>query len=136
MDEDLKRLGLLSKLHYVLGGLIALFSCFPLVHVALGIAVLMGKLPASGGGTPPPVFVGWLFLLVGSFIILLGWGTAFCVFLAGRKLARCKNWTFCIAVAAVQIMMVPLGTLLGIFTIVTLIKEPVKQMFTGKAPSV
>ena len=136
MDEELKRLSLLSKLNYVMSGLIALFSCFPLVHVVLGLMILTGKLPPSQGGTAPPVFVGWLFLLVGSLIILLGWGTAFCVFLAGRKLARCKNWTFCIAVAAVQIMMVPLGTLLGVCTIVTLIKEPVKQMFADKTPSV
>jgi hypothetical protein len=135
MDEDLKRLGLLAKLHYVMGGLVALFSCIPFAHVAIGLAILMGKLPASQGSTPPPAFIGLIFLLLGSLFILLGWGTAFCIILAGRKLARFKNWTFCIAVAAVQCMMVPLGTLLGVFTIVTLIKDPVKQMFTGNVPS-
>ena len=135
MDEELKQLSLLSKLHYVMGGLIALFSCIPFAHVAIGIAILTGKLPASQGGTPPPAFFGLIFLIVGALFILLGWGTAFCVFLAGKKLARCKNWTFCIAVAAIECMMVPLGTLLGVFTIVTLIKDPVKQMFAGNKPS-
>jgi len=129
MDEDLKRLGLLSKLHYVMGGLIALFACIPLAHVAIGLAILLGKLPTSQGGTPPPAIFGLIFLLVGILFVLLGWGTAFCIILAGKKLAQYKHWTFCVAVAAVQLMMVPLGTLLGVFTIVTLVKDPVKQMF-------
>ncbi|MEI7750564.1 MAG: hypothetical protein WCJ71_00610 [Candidatus Omnitrophota bacterium] len=135
MDEDLKRLSLFSKLHYVMGGLIALFSCFPIVHVVLGIIILTGKLPVSGGGTPPPAFVGLLFLVLGSIFILLGWGTAFCVILAGRKLGQCKNWTFCVVMAGIQCMMVPFGTLLGVFTILTLVKDPVKQMFSGNSPS-
>ena len=133
MDEDLKQLNLLSKLHYVMGGLIALFSCIPFAHVAIGFAILTGKLPASHGGTPPPAFIGLLFLVLGAIFILLGWGTAFCVVLAGRKLGQCKNWTFCLVVAGIQCMMVPFGTLLGVFTILALTKDSVKQIFASNA---
>ena len=133
MDEDMKRLGLLSKLHYILGGLAALFACFPFIHIALGISILMGKLPVSGGGTPPPVFVGWLFLVLGSIFVFLGWCVAICIIVAGRKLGQCKSRTFCMVVAGVQCMMFPLGTLLGVFTIMTLSKDPVKQIFANNA---
>ncbi len=34
MDQDLEHLRLLSLFHYVVGGIAALFGCFPFIHLA------------------------------------------------------------------------------------------------------
>ena len=37
MNEDLQYLKLLSIFHYVVGGLAALFACFPIMYIVIGI---------------------------------------------------------------------------------------------------
>jgi len=69
-NEDIKNLDLLSLFHYIVAGVIALFSCFPLIHVAVGIAVLTGALPESDSGEVPPAFVGWLFVIMECLLSL------------------------------------------------------------------
>jgi len=39
MDQEEQYLRLLSIFHYVVAGLTALFSCFALPHIAMGIAM-------------------------------------------------------------------------------------------------
>ena len=69
VNRDDEHLNLLSILHYVLGGITALFSCFPIIHVGLGVMMLL--VPAkSGGGNAPPQAIGWVFIVVGGAIIL------------------------------------------------------------------
>jgi hypothetical protein len=126
-DDTLK---LLSVFHLILGGLTGLCSLFPLVHVALGLAMVTGSFPASNNGPPPPAAAGWLFIAMGGGIILLGWAVAGCLILAGVRLRQRRWWTFCLVVAAVSCASFPFGTLLGIFTLLTLAKPEVKGSFT------
>jgi len=42
MTQDEQHLDLLSIFHYVVGSLTAFFSCFPLIHVIMGIFMLSG----------------------------------------------------------------------------------------------
>jgi hypothetical protein len=51
---DAQHLKLLSIFHYLVGGLTALFACFPLIHLGLGLAVLFspGFFPAKSGQGP------------------------------------------------------------------------------------
>ncbi len=56
-------------------------------------------------------------------------------FLTGRFLARRQHPTFCIVVSALDCMCMPLGTALGVFTILVLQRPSVKEMFTGSMPS-
>ncbi len=37
MNQDLEHIRLLSMFHYVVGGLTALFACFPIIHLIMGI---------------------------------------------------------------------------------------------------
>ena len=71
MTQDEQYLDLLSIFHYVVGGLIALFSCFPFLHIAVGVAMLSGAF--GGANPPPPRAFGWLFILFPAMIILIGW---------------------------------------------------------------
>jgi hypothetical protein len=128
-NEDIKNIDLLSLFHYILGGITALFSCIPFIHVFMGLAIVSGKFfNDSNGSGPPPVF-GWLFVITGAVIILIGWSTAVCMIIAGRKLKRRKNRIFCMVVAGIECMLMPLGTILGVFTLIALSKDSINEIF-------
>jgi len=130
-NEDANQLDLLAVFHYVVGAITALFSCFPFIHVFMGLAIVAGKFPAISGspGFPPDAAFGWIFVVMGSLFILFGWTASVCILLAGRKLKRRKNRIYCMAVAGVECMFVPFGTVLGVFTLIILNKDSVKQAF-------
>ncbi len=139
MKEDERQLELLSTFHYIVGGLTALFACFPLIHVALGLFMVFGDL----NGEPPPPFMGWLFLVIGGFLVVSGWALAALIIAAGRKLKRRISRTYCLVVAGLECLVMPFGTILGVFTIITLTRDSVKKLFeaenavmkTGDEPS-
>jgi len=128
MTEDERNLDLLAIFHYIVGGLTALFSCFFLLHVAMGIAMLCG---AFDGQDAPPKFVAWFFILFPAVFIVAGWTLAGFVIAAGRMLKRRVSRTFCLVVAGIECILMPFGTVLGVLTIVMLTKDSVKGMFTA-----
>ena len=126
--SDKEHLKILSIFHYVVGGLGALFACFPILHVGIGIAMVAGAFPNHNGNGPPQAF-GWLFIILPGFIILTGWTVAVCIIMAGRRLARFTNHTFCLVVAGVECIFMPFGTVLGVFTIIVLMRPSVRVLF-------
>lgn len=128
-NQDEQYLQLLSIFHYVVGGISGLFASIPLIHLTIGVFFLI--LGTSGGSDETVVFlpIGIIFVLIASVIILFGWGFAICMITAGRSLAGKKRYTFCLVMAGISCLFVPLGTILGVFTIITLNKPSVKQMF-------
>lgn len=126
MNQDEEYLRLLSIFHYVVGGMVALFSLLPIFYMIFGLVIIA---VAADSGSGPPAFIGWLFVMMAGGVMLLGVGFAACIAAAGRCLVQRKAYTFCLVMAAVQCIFVPIGTVLGVFTIIVLIREPVKQMF-------
>jgi hypothetical protein len=133
-QEDGKHLDLLAMFHYIVGGITAFFACFPLLHVAMGVAILSGKFSDNSQGSAPPEFVGWMFVIMGSVFILFGWALALVMILTGRKLHQRKHRTFCMVVAGVECIFMPFGTILGVFTLVKLNEQKVKDLFQENAP--
>jgi len=131
MNQDAEHLNLLSLFHYVAAGATALFACFPFIHLAIGIAFLVGDFK---GPNPPPPVLGWAFVLVAAFFILCGWTLALLIAWTGRRLKRRQGWTFCFVVAAMECLLMPYGTVLGVFTLVILSRPSVKQLF-GVTPA-
>ena len=131
MTQDEQHLDLLAIFHYVVGGLLALFPCIFLIHVSIGVAMLLGAF--DGATQPPPKAVGWLFVIIPSLVILAVWMFAGFIIAAGRKLKRRKAHTFCMVVAGVECMLMPFGTVLGVFTLVVLTKDPVRALFATRA---
>jgi len=140
MNQDEQHLKVLSICHYVLGGIAAFFSSLFLVHVAVGIAVVSGRFDEWGPPAPrdmPPGFerlIGWLFLVVGSATVLFGWSLGTCLIVAGRKLARHRRRMLCLVIAAIECVMMPLGTILGVFTIMVLMRPTVIDLFGNGQP--
>ena len=128
MNQDEEHLKLLSIFHYVVGGLAALVSCFPVLHLTIGIAIACGVLEGADG---PPRVVGWLFIVPAAIIILVGWTLAVCILVAGKKLARHEARTYCLVIAGIECLFMPVGTVLGVFTIIVLTRESVRQVFSA-----
>jgi len=133
MDQDKQHLQLLSIFHYVVGGITALFACFPFIHLAVGIAAVSGAFPEQPGQDGFPAIFGWIFIGVASVFILLGWTLAVSVLVAGRFLARRTHYMYCFVVAAVECVFIPLGTVLGVFTIIVLCRPSVKALFQSQS---
>lgn len=129
MNQDEEHLRLLSIFHYVVGGITALFACFPFIHLALGIALVSGAFPVRPGQEGMDVIGGWVFICVASFLILLGWTLAVAILLAGRSLARRTHYTYCLAVGGIECIFIPFGTVLGVFTIIVLSRPSTKALF-------
>ena len=129
MTTPREQLRLLSIFHYVLAGLSGLFSLLPLIYIALGLAIVTGKLPSNAKGPPMPDAFGWLFVGVGTLMMLMGITYTVLLAIAGRCLARARHWTFCVVMAAISCAFFPFGTVLGVFTIIALAKPETKALF-------
>jgi hypothetical protein len=138
MNQDNEHLRLLAIFHYIVAGLAALFSFFPLLYTAMGAIFLF----AARHGTPkpgeelPPEILGWLFVAFGALFFLAGIAMAICILFAGGSLSRRRCYWFAFVVACIECIFIPFGTILGIFTIIVLSRESVKALFlTAQAPS-
>lgn len=130
MEKDLNELGLLSIFHFVMAGLTALGGSIPIVHVLLGLKMLQDPAFLTGGrGVPPPFNPGWVFVGVGASVIVIAWLMAFLLLLSGLSLRAQRRYWLCFVTACVICLSVPLGTALGVFTLLVLSRPSVKQLF-------
>lgn len=135
MTQDEDHLRLLSIFHYVLGGVAGLFAFFPIIHLVFGLIFVFSPEKFEGGNGAPPVVLGWLFVIVAAGIMTMGWIFAACVVAAGRFLAKRKHHTFCLVMGGVECLFMPLGTVLGVFTLIVLMRESVKALFAPNQQS-
>jgi hypothetical protein len=132
MNHDTEHVRLLAIFHYVVAGLAVLFSLFPLLYTTIGTIFVF----AARHGTPkpgeelPPEFLGWIFVVLGALLFLLGIAMAICIFIAGRCLSRRKGYSFTLVMACIECLFIPFGTILGVFTIVALSRASVKALFS------
>lgn len=126
--QDREHLRWLSIFHYVVAGMVALFSMFPVIHLALGLAMLSGALDGDSGEGPPKA-LGLIFTLIPAVIIFMGLTSAALIALAGRSLQQREHHTFCVVIAGLCCMIMPFGTVLGVFTFLVLFRPSVKELF-------
>ena len=89
MDRDTEQLNLLAIFHYVVAGLAALFSFFPLLYTTIGAIFIFAARhgTAKPGEDLPSESLGWIFAVLGSLLFLIGIAMAICILVAGRSLA-------------------------------------------------
>lgn len=135
MNRDIEQLRLLAIFHYIVAGLVALFACFPVIHLVIGLLLVFSpEIFEHGSQTNASMDLmgGIIFIVFASLFILTGWTLAVCVFLAGRNLVRRRRYTFCLVMAAIMCMFMPFGTVLGVFTIIVLMRPSVRPLFEGQ----
>jgi hypothetical protein len=131
-SPDEQHLEALSICHYILGGLHLLSGCVGVPIIALGNSGLLTRFKDSP--SDPGEFLGPFLVLVGVGVILISWGQGILQIISGRKLALRHGRTFSIVVAAISCVNMPLGTVLGIFTLVVLSRPSVQALYLP-APS-
>lgn len=132
--QDADHLRLLSIFHYVVAGITALFSLFPLIHLVMGLAIVTGHLPMeSEQGNEPfdPRLFGWFFVAFAGAFIAGGLTLAGFMAYAGRCLAQRRRHVLCMVVAGISCCFMPFGTVLGVFTLIVLVRPSVKAAFVG-----
>lgn len=130
MEADDSHLDLLSIFHYVMAGFVALGASVPVVHLLIGIKMVTDPSFFTGGrGAPPPFNPGWVFIGVAVAIILIGWCFAFALVFAGISLKRRRRYWYCFIMACLVCLNVPMGTALGVFSLVVLSRPSVKRIF-------
>ena len=128
MQQDLEHLKLLSIFHYVAAGMAAMVACIPFIHFFMGLALATG---VFGDTDPEARPVGLVIMLFALGFIFAGWTFAALVALAGRSLQKRKRYTFCLVMAGVECLFMPVGTVLGVFTIIVLVRDSVKELFSS-----
>ena len=132
MDTDNNHLNILSIFHYVFAGITGISACFPIFHLIMGLSMLFGNFyPEEVGAEIPFPFemFGLMFTLIPAAIIIIGWVFAIAIAISGYFLSKRRNYLYCLIVAGISCVFMPFGTILGVFTIVVLMKDDVKNLF-------
>lgn len=133
VTQTQEHLNLLAILHFVYAGVLAISFIIP----ALGILAIGGWQGEGHVVTPHPdggeVFTyhsgAWrgLVVLTGT----IGLVTTTLVLLAGFKLKARRSRMFCMVIAALECLSFPIGTALGVFTLIVLNKVEAQDIFGG-----
>jgi hypothetical protein len=128
-DEDANHLHLLGIFHYVTGGFALLGGFCPSLHVVMGVLVLVGAFPTDNQGEAPPRVFGLVVIVMAVAIMLAAWALGAVILCTARYLHKRQHFTFCQVMAAIECVFMPLGTVLGIFTLIVLNRPTVRQAF-------
>lgn len=155
-SSDLQHLKILAICHWVFGGMLGLFACLGILYLVIGIVIFNQTKPATTSVSTPPATVvtrgngsmnvrvnatatrsssdddrtlGIVFTSMGSaFIVLGGVGGGLNLY-SGFGLLRQRRRRLSLVVAALDCLSIPLGTVLGIFTMIVLARATVKTLY-------
>jgi hypothetical protein len=135
LSRDEEQLNLLSTFHYVVAGICALcWGTFPLLHLFMGLMVMRTDFPQPHDGPALPFTpreFGALFVVIAGVLIAVGWTMGILLFVAARNLRRRTRYQYCFVIAAISCVLMPFGTVLGIFTLIVLNRPAVKELFVA-----
>lgn len=129
-DEHLR---LLELFHYISGGITILFSSLFIFHLIFMSYFMMNPeiFPAeatSAGEINPEQLMG-VFVFVFGFIVFLGISYGIAQIISGRFINKRKYRLFSIIVSIPNLLFMPFGTILAIFTIIALERKSIKEQY-------
>jgi hypothetical protein len=134
-SSDRDHLRILAICHYVLGAFCFVTGGFAVIYMAVGFAII-AEAPAQPAADGPPEFMGWLFVGIAGFMLVFYWGLAAALVLAGRCLSQRKWRTFCLVTAGFACLFQPIGTVLGVFTFLVLLRPSARRVRAGSSRTV
>jgi hypothetical protein len=128
---DLDHLRVLAVLHFVIAGLavvglVFLFLHYLVMRTMIGSPEIWNQ--TGGGGPNPEQFFGlfkWFYLFMA--VVLVAGGVA--NLLSGLFIQKRRNRLFSLIVAGVNCLQVPLGTALGVFSFIVLLRPSVRDLY-------
>jgi len=132
MNEDNHYLDLISLFHFIVAGIAGLFSCLPLFNLFIGIPMLRDVPYAflQHEYFSQQVLVPFImFILLPTGMAVIGWMFAIAVALNGYYIKN-RTWLkYCMVISGIETIFTPLGTILGVFSIVLLTKPNIRVLF-------
>ena len=133
---DAQHLRLLTIFHYVLAALSLVGLGFLALHWLLMSSLILNPdaWQNSKSGPPPEQFLAlfkWFYVIAGFFIVASGAATLVSGIMIRRRRAR----VFSLIVAGLNCLAFPFGTVLGIFTLLVLLRPSVEELYVATARS-
>src|SRR5262249_44246249 len=123
---DGEHLRILAICYYVLGGMAIVISSFALLYVAFGLLLAVTPQFAHDVKRPNDAaamgVIGLLMMGAGGLFVCLGWLHGGLQIFVGRALQQRRHRTLTLAVAMFTCLSIPLGTLVGVFTLIVLMR--------------
>jgi len=138
--RDAEHIKLLSIFHYVFAGLSVVGGLFFALYIVFAVFMMRSFAGAAAAGGPPGSappqammeMMGMAYAVMGVVGGLVSLGMGVGSFLAAKGLAERRRRTLIYVVSAFQCLCMPLGTALGIFTIIVLERASVRLLFQGR----
>ena len=134
--QDSTHLRILSIAYFVLSGLSVLGALGSALY-ALIVSAALGQATTRIEGVEPIGAAG----VIGIVVVICAIGCGYCLlqaaayFFTGLGLQRCRWRVFCLIIAGLSCLNVPLGTVLGVFTIIVLVRPTVVEEFERRGPT-
>jgi Na+-driven multidrug efflux pump len=127
---DADHLNLLAIFHFVGAGLALLGILLLLAHFAMMHALLDNpKMWENQKQGPPPAeffaIFKWFYLVFAVWFV----GSGILNVISGLCIRARKHRTFSMVVAGINCLHMPLGTVLGVFTLIVLIRDSVRELY-------
>jgi hypothetical protein len=130
---DADHLKLLSIFHFVGAALALIALLFLVAHYAMFHLFFSNpKMWENQKQAPPPAelfaMLKWVYLFFGVLLL----GSAIANLISGLCIRARKHRTFSLIVAALNCLHIPLGTTLGVFTLIVLLRDSVRELYEIK----
>ena len=131
LDPDKKQyLQYLAIGHYVMAAMALVFGSIPILQILAGLFMATDVLGSVVRDVPTAgLAAGVIFMLIGLIYVLAAWVYGLFMIKAAKALKEQRNHNLCVVMAAVSCLFVPVGTVLGIFTLLVLLDDDVKAAF-------
>ena len=124
-----KKLEMIVIAHYVLGVIGVIVSCFALSKSGLGMSLIDQAESYTELEKLMHEVFGWIYIVSGVALFIFGEVLSVCLIVSANFMKRHTAHTFSIFVAAITCTIIPIGTVLGIFTIITLSDKSTKELY-------
>lgn len=100
--------------------------------IALGVVVVASGAITFGGiesGAPEAQIAGLAVGVIGSIVVVVLLASTVLQFLVARFLDQRRSHTYCFVISILNALNVPLGTILGVLTLIVLMRPSVQAVF-------
>ncbi|MCM8568530.1 hypothetical protein NE848_04020 [Gramella jeungdoensis] len=125
MTTENHNLNVFKVLFLIKGIFTILISFFPLIYIFMGMFIFNNEMQDHDHFG----LTGLVFMVVGTVIFLFLMALGIVTILAGKFIGERRRYDFIFVIAVLNCFTGILGILLGIFTIIELVKPQVKQLF-------
>jgi hypothetical protein len=130
MNNDLEHLRWLSIAHFIGGGIAFLFIGVTLLQLFGTFQEVKDILETKNSNPASKIDeIKTIMTIMGGIYISIELIRIICTITAGFFLKQRKNYIFCLVIAIINCAFFPIGTILGVFTLVLLFRASVKLLF-------